>query len=128
MNIKLRFGVALTTLSLTFSVAYSQNSYTKAAKEASGDLIDAIGEMDAGDFKTASSKLGKIISIEPGNDAALYYSGLCDLYLNNLKDAQTNLKKASEIDPKNYWYKDRLAIAYSAAGEEIGRASCRERV
>lgn len=118
MNIKLRFGVALTTLSLTFSVAYSQNSYTKAAKEASGDLIDAIGEMDAGDFKAASSKLGKIISIEPGNDAALYYSGLCDLYLNNLKDAQTNLKKASEIDPKNYWYKDRLAIAYSAAGED----------
>ena len=43
---------------------------------------------------------------------------MCSLYGRDVKGAQTAYKKASEIDPANYWYKDRLAMVYSMSGED----------
>ncbi len=119
MNIKLRMGAVLATMMVSCCIVLSQNIDTAAVqREMDAALIDAIGTMDKGDYRNAVEALDKIIAADPGNDAALYYSGMCDIYLKNFKSAQAKLKKAAEIDPKNYWYKDRLAIAYSASGED----------
>ncbi|MBQ5980069.1 MAG: tetratricopeptide repeat protein [Bacteroidales bacterium] len=90
----------------------------KAGKTEENRVIDAVAAIDAQQFKEAEALLGSITATDPSNDAAWYYLGLCHLYKNNVKDAQTALKKASELDPSNYWYKDRLAIAYSMTGED----------
>ena len=102
-------------LSLSAGSAFSQD---KAAKKDDSALIDAVGAMGDGDLGKAVKLLGSVIASDPLNDAAYYYLGLCNLYARNVKEAQTALKKASELDPGNYWYKDRLALAYSMTGED----------
>lgn len=101
-----------------FAAASANAQDTKAGKTVEGRLIDAVGAMEGQQFKEAMSILEGILSVDPANDAAYYYLGLCHLYNRNVKEAQTALKKASELDPGNYWYKDRLAIAYSMTGED----------
>ena len=95
--------------------AYSQ---TKDNWRLDGRLIDAVGAMSDGQFEKATKLLDEIVIADPSNDAAWYYKGMCALYVRDVKGAQDALKKASEIDPANYWYKDRLALAYSMTGED----------
>ena len=96
--------------------AYSQGIQT--GKTEDGRIVDAVAAIDRQQFKEAAALLGSVIATDPSNDAAYYYLGLCHLYTRNLKEAQAALKKAAELDPGNYWYKDRLAIAYSMTGED----------
>ncbi|MBP5218055.1 MAG: tetratricopeptide repeat protein, partial [Bacteroidales bacterium] len=83
-----------------------------------GRIIDAVAQMNEGQFQKAGTELGKIVTENPSNDAAWYYLGLCNLYTRKLDEAVKCLKKASELDPSNYWYKDRLALVYSMSGED----------
>lgn len=95
---------------------YSQNR--KEVKAADGELIDAVAAMDNGRYKEAKERLERLTAAAPLNDAAFYYLGMCELYLNDIQNAKAALKKASEIDPTNFWYKERLARAYSMTGED----------
>ena len=95
--------------------AYSQ---TKDSWRLDSRLIDAVGAMGDGQFDKAVKLLDEIVTADPGNDAAWYYRGMCAMYGRDVKTAQDAFKKASEIDPGNYWYKDRLALAYSMTGED----------
>ncbi len=79
-------------------------------------LIDAVSLYNEGKLQDAAAKLRQIVSTYPENDAALYYLGICEFSLGDSGAAETHLKKAVEIDPHNYWYKDRLAKLYSATG------------
>ncbi len=97
--------------------AYAQDPVPRN-KAGEGRLIDAVGAIDNGQYKEAASLLESVIATDPGNDAAHYYLALCHLYGKDVKSAQAELKKASELDPSNYWYKDRLALAYSMTGED----------
>lgn len=96
--------------------AVSQN--VKTFGDNDGKLIDAVGAIGEGRVERASWLLDEIVKSDPGNDAAWYYLGLCDLYARDIKGAREAFKKASELDPGNYWYKDRLALAYSMTGED----------
>lgn len=58
-----------------------------------------------------------ILSENPQNDAAWYYKGLCQMSMGNEADGEVSLKKATELDSANYWYRDRLALAYSVKGK-----------
>lgn len=95
--------------------AYSQ---TKDDWKLDGRIIDAVGAIDEGQYGKAAGLLDEVLKADPGNDAAWYYRGMCALYARDVKSAQEALKKAAEIDPSNYWYKDRLALAYSMTGED----------
>ena len=81
-------------------------------------LIDAVQLLEGGRLDEARSRLSAITSQEPSQDAAWYYLGMCELYRKNIRGAQKAFLKASELDPGNYWYQDRLAISYSVGGEE----------
>ncbi len=81
-------------------------------------FVDAVQFYEDENYKEAKARLSVIVDAEPSNDAAYYYSGLCDFYLGNAKDAEAELREAVRLDPKNYWYRDRLAVLYSMTGQE----------
>ena len=81
-------------------------------------LIDAVQLLEGGRLKEASGKFAVLTLQDPTQDAAWYYLGMCHLYQKNIRAAQKAFLKASELDPGNFWYRDRLAIAYSMGGEE----------
>jgi len=98
--------------------SYSQTLKTTVPANQDSALVDAVNCMDNGNIKDAFTALKKIVEANPENDAAQFYLGTCYLYMRDLPNAQAALKKASTIDPSNFWYKDRLATAYSMAGED----------
>ena len=101
---------------LAASTAGAQN--IKRNRSVDGMLIEAVGAIDNGQLKEAEALLKTVTEADPANDAAWYYLGICHLYGRDIKGAQAALKKASELDPGNYWYKERLALAYSMTGED----------
>lgn len=116
MNGKRLIMAVLAGMLVASGLGYSQNN--KTAKTADSELIDAVAALDDKQYKEAKEKLEKITGTAPGNDAAFYYLGMCRLYLNDINGAKAAFKKASEIDPSNFWYKERLARAYSMTGED----------
>ena len=117
MNIK-RIIIFLVAAAITLTpFTAGAQSITKNKAEDSL-LIDAVGAIGDGQYGKAGQMLEAVLKANPGNDAAWYYLGLCGLYSRDIKSATEALKKAAELDPGNYWYKDRLALAYSMAGED----------
>ena len=110
--------VSLMIVVSAFAAGRTEAQDRKTGKTEDSRLIDAVGAIDNQLFGEAAALLSSIIASDPSNDAAHYYMGLCHLYTRNIKEAQASLKKAAELDPSNYWYKDRLALAYSMTGED----------
>lgn len=116
MNGKRLIMVVLAGILTAGSLTYSQN--TRIGKTVDGELIDAVAKIEDKQYGDAKERLEKITVSAPDNDAAYYYLGLCCLYTNDIDGAKAAFKKASELDPSNYWYKDRLARTYSLTGED----------
>lgn len=108
--------MVLAGMLMASSVGYSQNN--RSANVTDGELIDAVAALDNKQYNEAKERLDKITATDPDNDAAFYYLGLCRLYTNDIDGAKTALKKAAELDPSNFWYKERLARTYSLTGED----------
>ncbi len=81
-------------------------------------LIDAVQSLQNGRLSEARSRLLALTSLYPSMDAAWYHLGFCELCRRDFRGAQKAYLKAVELDSTNYWYRDRLAIAYSMGGEE----------
>ena len=109
--------VVLAGMLMACGLGYSQNN-NKIGKRIDGELIDAVSALDEGQYKEAQVTLERILTADPRNDAAQYYLGMCRLYANDLDGAKTAFKKAAELDPSNFWYKERLARTYSLTGED----------
>jgi len=101
----------LTTI-LAFLVVFFQ---VASAQDAS--IVDAAQKYSEGKFSEARAILGQITAKDPSNDAAWYYDGLCAAYLKDMDRAVSSLEKASSLDKGNYWYRERLAVAYASAGK-----------
>ena len=108
--------VMLSWMLVASGLAYPQNN--KTARAVDSELIDAVAAMDDRQYGKAGEMLGRITVSAPENDAAFYYLGLYRLYTNDIDGAKEALKKASELDPSNFWYKERLARTYSLTGED----------
>ena len=109
--------MVLAGMLMACGLGYSQNN-NKIGKRIDGELIDAVSALDEGQYKEAQVTLERILTADPRNDAAQYYLGMCRLYANDLDGAKTAFKKASELDPGNFWYRERLARTYSLTGED----------
>ena len=81
-------------------------------------LVEAVALYNNRAYAQSRTLLQTLAKAAPGNDAVHYYLGLNEAMLNNADEAIARLKKAVELDPHNYWYKQRLADLYQAAGEE----------
>jgi tetratricopeptide (TPR) repeat protein len=88
-------------------------------RKAENDFLTMVTNYTAArDYNLARKQLTSLVSSDPLNDAAWYYLGMCNLRLGNNKEAIDNLKKAASIDTSNYWYRERLALAYQADGQD----------
>lgn len=92
-------------------------SAQRMKKTAESFMVDAVQLYNDGNHKAARAMLSSVVESDPENDAAYYYAALCDIYLNNAKDAEAELKEAIRLSPDNYWYKDRLASLYLMTGK-----------
>ncbi len=94
--------------------AYSQKaSDSRRSRLEEAQLIQAVEDYDNGSYVDAARRLLRIIDSNPRNDAAHYYLALCLVESGNYDAVEHELKKASEIDPSNFWYRQRLAIVYT---------------
>ena len=109
-------AVMIAATMMVASPAGAQDRKTGDGEDAR--LIDAVASINDGKFADAGKQLEGVLKADPSNDAAWYYLGLCALYSRDVKGAQDAFKKAAGLDPSNYWYKDRLALAYSMTGED----------
>ena len=114
--VKRLITVILTGMLIASGQGYSQNR--NAVKAADSELIDAVAALDGKRYTEAKDRLEKLTAASPLNDAAFYYLGMCRLYLQDINGAMEAFKKASQIDPSNFWYRERLARTYSLAGED----------
>ena len=80
-------------------------------------FIDAVQDINDGRARDASSKLAVLTENFPREDAYWYYSGISALARREFRDAAGYFGKAVALDSSNYWYRERLAFAWSAAGE-----------
>ncbi len=104
----------LSIILLVFSISVA----SMADGRGDSRMIDAVQAYSDGNFRKAAEICGKILSDNPGNDAALYYRGLSALNLGDSKSAIEDLRKAVAADSTNYWYQDRLALAYTMTSQK----------
>lgn len=72
-------------------------------------LIDAVSEYDEGNYEKAGILLSRLHAADSTNDATCYYLGMCELQQGRDVSGFEYLKKASELDPSNLWYKHLIA-------------------
>ena len=108
-------GVILVSLGM-IPALHAQNRNTQRTLE--DMMLDGVAAYNLGDYAKAHALFGAVTDVNPLNDAAFYYLGLCDFYMNDMKAAEAELREAVSLDPGNYWYKDRLAVLYSIKGED----------
>ena len=88
-----------------------------SAQNTDNRLIDAVTLLENGDYAKTQTILNTLLKAEPDNDALYYYLGLSEIGLKDFEKAEEHLKKAVELDGKNYWYRLRLASLYEQKGE-----------
>lgn len=90
---------------------------TLSAQRVDNLLVDAVSRYNNGDYTGSKAILLTVLKTQPDNDAAHYYLGLSEAGLRNAREAVVHLRRAAALDPKNFWYRQRLAALYEAMGE-----------
>jgi tetratricopeptide (TPR) repeat protein len=75
-----------------------------------------IKEKMAENYANAGTNFTKIIALDAKNDAAYFELATVNYRQNKLLDAETSVKKAIEINPKNVWYLKLQAEIYKRNG------------
>lgn len=101
-----------------FAVIFCSSSVLVAQKRTDNQLIDAVQTYTEGNYKKALAEFSNIVWNNKENDAAWYYKGLCEIYLNQPTAAQDDIKKAIALDSANFWYREALARIYGATGQK----------
>ncbi|MBQ8839451.1 MAG: tetratricopeptide repeat protein [Bacteroidales bacterium] len=86
--------------------------------DAGSRIISAVTMYEADDMKGAERILTGLLAEDAANDAAWYYLALVSLSKGDAEMAEECLRKATELDPANYWYRYRLAGLYAFTHRE----------
>ena len=89
-----------------------------AQKKTEIQLIDAVQDYIDGNYMKALAGFSNIVLNDSDNDAAWYYKGLCEIFLNQPDAARDDIKKAIAIDSSNFWYRETLSRIYTATGQK----------
>ncbi|MBO4760770.1 MAG: tetratricopeptide repeat protein [Bacteroidales bacterium] len=98
-------------LLISFLIALLAGYSLTAADTRKPSFLDGVQAYSLGRYQVAVSVFNKIVTEEPSNDAAWYYLGMSWVE-KDVDTAKKCLKKAAELDPDNYWYKETLARVY----------------
>lgn len=97
----------------------ARSEFERLRKQTAADpsVVYYLGRLDLleGDSESAIRRLKSISSEPPFPDAA-YYLGSAYLKKNDLKSAETWLRKAAELNPRDFRIHDHLARVYQKAG------------
>lgn len=113
------FKLALLTLSLaslTFRNAAAAEEMRDTVR-AEDYYLEGVRLYCSGEYPQAESHLSKCLSLDPDNDAAMYYLAMISLSRNEADRAMNLLDKASVLSPENPWYSLTMARLYSTIGE-----------
>ncbi len=98
-------------------------SVTSFAQNVTGNFVDAVSLYSSGEYTRAARVLTTLSQADPSNDAVWYYLGMSHYSLGHLDQAETCLKKAVELDGKNFWYRRTLArLMFTGGKAEEGTA------
>jgi len=124
--------IALIFLAMPTMVFSQENKDSISKKEnkikAENSYIHAVQLLNMGYLEDASKTFNSLVKTYPDEDAYWYYDGLCKLYQKDVTGAADCFKEAARLDPKNYWYRDRLAYTYSAMGDDDLTISTYEKI
>ncbi len=115
----MKFKLAFLFLFLVNTLLYAQETPLPLGKEANlvKELFFAgIKEKMAENYANAGNSFTKIIAIDAKNDAAYFELANVNYRQNKLLEAETAIKKAIEINPKNSWYLKLQAEIYKRNG------------
>ncbi len=110
--------ILLTTLIFVLAGSSVSAQVGRKGSDSENGIITAVSHYNERNFDAATQVLDKILSADPSNDAAWYWSALVSMNLNDLNRAEAQLKKACELDPSNFWYRFRLAGLYRATSRQ----------
>ena len=111
-------------IKVIYAVAALMLAHTALAQDINKDesfdnaIIDAVQVYTDGHHEQALSMFNAILDKNPDNDAAWYYRGLCELGLDKISDGEESIRIASALDTSNFWYRERLAVIYSATNQK----------
>ena len=98
---------------------HAEGKPTQEGIRADGRIVNAVQMYEDENFTGAKTMLDAILKTSPGNDAAWYYRGLCNMRLKNAADSERDLKQAVALDSTNYWYRYMLAGLYGMTGRSV---------
>lgn len=98
---------------------HAEGKPTQDGIRADGRIVNAVQMYEDENFTGAKTMLDAILKTSPGNDAAWYYRGLCNMRLKNAADSERDLKQAVALDSTNYWYRYMLAGLYGMTGRSV---------
>lgn len=107
---------AIFLMTFLFSIIFSVPARSQDSVTADETFIEGVKYYNISDWNSAESVFLQTIQKNPDNDAAYFYLGLTYTYKKEMDKAEVYLKKAQEKDPKNFWYRIRLAQFYSETG------------
>ena len=104
--------ILLTTFILLFLA--TQTALCQRPESASENMVlSAVKKYNEGKYDSARSAFKSVLEKDPRNDAAWYYLSMLSLEEKDLESAESYLRCALDLDPKNFWYRYRLAGVYA---------------
>ena len=100
---------------LSFSIG--ARSQSKVEREQENMILTAVERLNDHDPKGAEKILSDVLAVNEDHDAAWYYMSEIAIRNYDAERAQQYLKKAIELDPGNFWYRNRLARLYSMTSQ-----------
>ena len=113
MNHNMRIYVLAVLTAFCVQICSLSHAQVRDGAREENLVVSAVARIQSGDMKTAGAILGEAVAEDPSNDAAWYYLSTVHAAENRMEEAEKCLKKASELDPGNFWYRYRLAAIYS---------------
>ena len=104
------------TLILALSVLVHLSAHAQSRRpgaETENMIVSAVSDMNAGKMEDARKTLLSLLAKDSENDAAWYYLATISLMNNEVEMAEEYLRTAVSLDPKNFWYRYRLAAIYA---------------
>lgn len=115
MLVRIKYIFVIISCLLVFFDASSQ---TRMRRSVENRVLTAVEKMNDGNLQGAEDMLKDIVEVDPSCDAAWYYLGNIAISRSDLETAQVYTSKAVNLDPKNFWYRYRLAQLHAVSSRE----------
>jgi tetratricopeptide (TPR) repeat protein len=104
----MKFKIFLSLLICCYSLLHAQDIPLPAIKESTNTIKElffaGLKEKMAENYPNANNNFNKIITLDPNNAAAYFELATLNFRQRKLLEAETFIKKAVSLDPKNVWY------------------------